>query len=276
MLLEEVADAIAIDPQNKPYFDTNNRMPVQTEVSCYCSSLVSIVYKESNENEYGKRMELHLAHFSVKEYLLSDRIDHQLAYFFEESIAKQSMAELCVSYSLQFGELNSKKLEHRQQVRNALDAFPLAEYSARYWPRYARKAVNSNLLNKLAMDFFLGQADVLISWLRLYDPDVPGAAWQDLNPVRHKKHALSLYHASLEGLVSIVNELLMYDVEVNAQGGRYGNALQAASLGGHDGIVQTLLDHGAEVNGQGGDYGNASQASSSKNDRKRKMRDMNV
>ena len=47
--------------------------------------------------------------------------------------------------------------------------------------------------------------------------------------------------------------LLDKGAEVNAQGGGYGNALQAASSGGHETVVQMLLDKGAEVNAQGGD-----------------------
>ncbi|PKK42316.1 hypothetical protein CI102_12421, partial [Trichoderma harzianum] len=46
----------------------------------------------------------------------------------------------------------------------------------------------------------------------------------------------------------------------NAQGGYYGNALQAAAQQGHDKIVQMLLDKGANVNAQGGEYGNALEA----------------
>jgi hypothetical protein len=38
-----------------------------------------------------------------------------------------------------------------------------------------------------------------------------------------------------------------------AQGGFYGNALQAASTKGHDGIAQLLLGSGVDVNVQG-DY----------------------
>jgi ankyrin repeat protein len=56
--------------------------------------------------------------------------------------------------------------------------------------------------------------------------------------------------------------LLEKGAEVNAQGGRYGNALQAASSRGHVEIVQRLLEKGAEVNAQGGRYANALQAAS--------------
>ena len=55
----------------------------------------------------------------------------------------------------------------------------------------------------------------------------------------------------------VVKTLLDAGAEVNAQGGYYGNALQAASVGGDEQVVKTLLDAGAEVDAQGGHYGNA-------------------
>jgi len=68
--------------------------------------------------------------------------------------------------------------------------------------------------------------------------------------------------ASLLGLIFVVEDLCAEGAEVNAQGGDFGNALQAASEGGHDQVVQILLDKGAEVNAQGGYYSNALQAAS--------------
>jgi ankyrin repeat protein len=60
-----------------------------------------------------------------------------------------------------------------------------------------------------------------------------------------------------------VHLLLENRADVNAPGGRYGNALQAASYRGHIEIVQLLLENKADVNAQGGEYGNALQAASS-------------
>src|SRR5262249_7066859 len=68
--------------------------------------------------------------------------------------------------------------------------------------------------------------------------------------------------AHLRGNEKVVELLLSKGAEVNAQGGEYGNALQAASRTGNEKVVELLLSKGAEVNAQGGGYGNALQAAS--------------
>jgi hypothetical protein len=72
----------------------------------------------------------------------------------------------------------------------------------------------------------------------------------------------ALQAASYHGHSATVQQLLEKGANVNAQGGRYGNALQAASYCGDRAIVQLLLEKGADVNAQGGGYGNALQAAS--------------
>jgi len=72
----------------------------------------------------------------------------------------------------------------------------------------------------------------------------------------------ALQAASLGGYEKIVELLLNQGADVNAQGGHYSSALQAASYGGHEKIVELLLNDGADANTQGGEYGNALQAAS--------------
>jgi len=43
----------------------------------------------------------------------------------------------------------------------------------------------------------------------------------------------------------VVRLLLDKGADVNAQGGSFGNALQAASENGHEAVVRLLLDEGA-------------------------------
>jgi hypothetical protein len=64
------------------------------------------------------------------------------------------------------------------------------------------------------------------------------------------------------GRHNVVELLLGKGADVNAQGGDYGNTLQAASAEGHNKIVKLWLSAGADANVQGEDYGNALQAAS--------------
>ncbi|USP80370.1 hypothetical protein yc1106_07644 [Curvularia clavata] len=71
-----------------------------------------------------------------------------------------------------------------------------------------------------------------------------------------------LYVAAEKGASVLSRMLLDKGANVNAQGGHYGNALQAASAEGHKDIVTLLLERGANVNAQGGFYSNALYAAS--------------
>ena len=72
-----------------------------------------------------------------------------------------------------------------------------------------------------------------------------------------------LYYACYCGLSRSALILVTGGTDVNAQGGNYGNALQAAALIGDEQILKLLLEAGADVNAEGGVYGNALQAAAS-------------
>ncbi|KAK3658799.1 hypothetical protein LTR56_001670 [Elasticomyces elasticus] len=71
-----------------------------------------------------------------------------------------------------------------------------------------------------------------------------------------------LYRESCEGSAGRVRALLEEGADVNARGGKYGNALQAASYKGRTEIVEALSEHSADVNARGGQFGTALHAAS--------------
>ncbi|KAJ7483618.1 ankyrin repeat-containing domain protein [Mycena latifolia] len=73
----------------------------------------------------------------------------------------------------------------------------------------------------------------------------------------------ALQAASVNGCKhNVVQLLIEKGADVNAEGGAHRNALQAASLNGPESVVHLLIKKGADVNAQGGQHGNALQAAS--------------
>tara|TARA_R110002003_G_scaffold37_3_gene2136 strand:- start:1533 stop:1907 length:375 start_codon:yes stop_codon:yes gene_type:complete len=70
----------------------------------------------------------------------------------------------------------------------------------------------------------------------------------------------ALLWAAQHGQEATVQKPLGERADVNANGGQYGNALQATAQGGDEQVVKLLLDKGTDVNAHGGHYSNALQA----------------
>ncbi|KAG9240039.1 hypothetical protein BJ878DRAFT_469094 [Calycina marina] len=251
--MEEMVEVIAIDTEQSQ-FNSENRLPDPRDLLTICSSLVTTI-SVTTEGDYGNShqiTELRLAHFSVKEYLISDRIRTGTVFQYDiQSRGEEEIAQSCLKYLLHFqrGVLTSGNL----------NTFPLALYAAEHWCRHFRALKAPDQASKLTMQLF--QGDAFQNWIRLCDPD------SDFERTNMKKNIRSiaspLYYTSREGLFEPVSLLLEKGADVNAQGGYYGNALQAASLGGHEAVAALLLEKGADVNAQnGGIYGNALQAAS--------------
>ncbi|KAJ5706534.1 NACHT nucleoside triphosphatase [Penicillium malachiteum] len=211
-------------------FNIKRRLFCETDVLRYCPSLVTVI----NASE----KELHLAHFSVKEYLL-EQDD------FKTTNASISITRTCLSY---LTDINGS---HRV-IRLG---FPMAKYAAEVWTGHAALVQNSKDIIQVVVAFLETEA-TFQRWARLYQAD---RAWDgDPGPPRGSR----LYYACFHGLVAPARDLIDKGADVNTRGGEYGNALQAASLGGHQEIVKLLLEKGADVNTQGGYFSNALQAAS--------------
>lgn len=249
LTIDEAVDAIAVDIAISPRFNLKHRMPVPMEIASYCSSLVVLTVNDQGNG--GGKLELQLAHLSVKDYLLSNRLQQNCAKHFEEATARASIAQVCLAYLLELDEI--------LPIEKLRQSYWLAQYSAQYWMDHAAVGESgSKNVCALTAEFFYSER-ARINCYGLYNPDRP---WSRAGIQDQYDIAPALYYASLGGLYFSVQMLLDKNADVNAQGGRCGNALQAASSRGHDKIVQLLLDKNADINAQGGLYGNALYAAS--------------
>ncbi|KAJ4243331.1 hypothetical protein NW762_014817 [Fusarium torreyae] len=224
--LAEAKEVIAtqIDDESQG-FDVKRRLFCNSDVSAYCPSLVMVVH--------ATHKELHLAHFSVKEYLLRDNQ-------FKIAIASTSITRTCLTYLTDI---------HKETEQD----FPMARYAAEIWTGYAVLSQASEDIARATVRF-LEDEETFQRWARLYQPD---RDWdRDPGPPRGSR----LYYACFVGLVLPARDLIGKGADVNAQGGEYGNALQATAYRGDEEIARLLLDKGADVNAQGGEYDNALQA----------------
>ncbi|OWY50036.1 HET-like protein [Alternaria alternata] len=114
--VEEVAEVVAIDVARDPAFDRDEVLEDPLEALNICSSLVTITTNEVDRRSGSAQRIVALAHYSVQEYLVSDRI--------RQGSAKQ--------YSMQ--EALQQPLEEE-----TLQVFALARYSAEFWSSHLRK-----------------------------------------------------------------------------------------------------------------------------------------
>src|SRR6266851_7917102 len=239
--VKELAEVFAIDfdveTSGVPKFDPNWRhSDAETAVLSACSTLVAVV------NVNGKKV-VQFSHFSVREYLTSDRIADSPPISHFHILLKPAhtlLAKTCLSILLQLDYGIDKT-----RIRN----FPLAWYAAEHWYDHARfEDVSSDVRD--AMDcLFDKNKPHFAAWLWLYDVD--HSRRRDDDPP-HPTHpdAVPLYYAALCGLHNLSERLLdahPEDVNVNARDGRHVTPLLASLNSGHPDIALLLLERGADM-----------------------------
>ena len=238
MSLVEFAEVITIDVEGDPEVDVERRLGDPQDLLTICSSLVSTVYKQV----HGEVKEaLQFAHFSVREYLGSPRLqDGKFAV--QEIRANTFIAESCIVYLRQFDQLRSS-LEDCS-VPEISKRYPLAEYAATYWDQHARDAGEGGNIISRSKEFFQSEGYALPIWLKLSEWHFP-----ELFDVQGKREPLNC--ASALDLPKTMRFLIVAGADVNSRNPKSGRTpLMAASYKGRDyaEIVQLLLEHGAEVN----------------------------
>jgi ankyrin repeat protein len=261
--VEEVAEVVALEIEREPAFEPDEILEDPLDALKICSSLVTIPRLDVERSKRWKRLfadedgfspDIVLAHYSVKEYLISDRICQDLApkYSINESRCNALIAERCLKYLLRF----QNQIPFDADKDNVSRIYKLAQYSAVFWMEHVVRAkTNVTSLQTSIMELFSGAGTAYLTWVMLYEPIQPqGAYW----PTDLGRVPAPLYYASLAGMTDIVALLL-----ANETGGRFHSALQAASVDGHAKIAERLMQAGANVNAEDGSYDSALQAASS-------------
>ncbi|PVH91815.1 hypothetical protein DM02DRAFT_663579 [Periconia macrospinosa] len=131
--IDEVAEVVAIDVKRDPAFDHNEILSEPLDALNICSSVVIITVDNDNKWEDSPSRIVALAHYSVKEYLVSDRIwtGKAAKYGMRDNACHDAIARSCLGYLLQFQQL--------ELDLECLSTFRLARYSAEFWISHTQK-----------------------------------------------------------------------------------------------------------------------------------------
>ena len=237
---EELAEVLAIDfaapahggvPQLNPNWRWTD---YQQAVLSTCSSLITIV-------DDGDSQVVQFSHFSVKEYLTSNRLARSSLdvsrYHIALEPAHAVLAQACLGVLL--------RLDHRV-IGDNIDETPLVGYASQHLLDHARFEEVALHIRDAMEYFFDADKPHWTAWSRVQKIDVR-RRW--FAPFVGADDALPLYYASLGGFYDLVEHLIGKRPEcVNARGGQMAAPLVAALHGKYFRIAELLHRHGADVN----------------------------
>ena len=271
--VEELAEILVLDYDGADggtpgVIEDWRREDRQESVFSTCSSLITLV-------DDGDSRVIQFSHFSVKEFLTSDRLaaskEDLSDFHITPEPAHTTLAQACLGILLQ--------LDGSSDYVRFYRSFPLAGYASRHWVEHAQFGTVSSRIADGLRRLFDSSSPHFSTWLQVYGVD---SNWQSFGTIR-TDHGLGspLYYASLCGFRDLAAHIIaQHPEQVNARGGlnftplaaalykkhfdvaellyRQGAAvditgfcsrtpLQAASSDGHVDVVRWLLEHGADA-----------------------------
>ena len=254
--VDELAEILALD------FDAGkDEIPVlnrdwrwdneQQGVLATCSSLIVVV--DSYDNLRKKTRVVQFAHFSVKEFLTSDRLVEIKANISRFHIrlepAHTIIAQSCLAILLQSDH------DDRAKITSALST-----YAAQNWVEHANFG-NVSLRIKYGMRRLFDPAKpYFTAWLNSYDRDIKWRSFlqddSDKSTSSHLKFSplgedgapLCLYYAALCGFCDLTGYLITkYPQHIDAMTGIHKSPLVAALHNRHFRVAELLHQHGATL-----------------------------
>jgi len=234
--VKELAEVLTID------FDTSEEIPTLNEalrwedqeqaVLSACSSLITVIGIGDQDSHV-----VQFSHFSVKEFLTSDRlaISKMVASRYHHiplELAHTTMAQACLSVLLRFDS-------HIDEA--SIKDFPLAEYAAEHFGDHAEfRGVLSHIRD--GADALLdADRSHFAAWVWMSPPSqirTRNRQWLDIPP---------LYYVAARGYRGLVDCLVSKRPDDANARGKYGTPLHAALDGVHAEIAQLLLGYCVDV-----------------------------
>ena len=232
--VEEVAELLAFEFKAEgavPKYRTDWRPNDQVEaVLSTCSSLISII----DDNDFQV---VQFSHFSVKEFLMSNRLGDYSHYQILPRPAHTILAQACLGCLLHLDAHDDDKI---------VKGFPLAEYAARHWITHAQFEDVASFVKGGMETLFDCDKPHFGAWVGTYNMD------EEPSSESPSKIPTPLYYSSLCGFSALVEHLsTKHPQQVNAIGGKYKFPLLAALVGKHIKVAEILLERGANVDIRG-------------------------
>jgi ankyrin repeat protein len=235
--LEELAEVLALDfdeaSEGIPKLNADWRREDQEQaVLSTCSSLITVVH-------VGRSRVVQFSHFSVKEFLTSDRLAAAIGDLSFHHIplgpAHTILAQACLGVLL--------RLDDSPAQPSSLEL-----YAAQYWFDHALFENVSSRVKEGMESLFDRDKPHFVRWIRIHDIANDAWALADGQTRPEQVDAAPMYYAALCGFHDVVEKLIRGHPEhVNSRGGACGTALHAAARRNHVKVGQSLLEHGAQV-----------------------------
>ena len=247
--VDELAEVLALDfdeaKEGIPALKKDWRWDDQRQgVLSTCSSLIVIVNSKSSKTQV-----VQFAHFSVKEFLTSDRLANLKAdisrFHIHLEPAHTVLAQACLAILL-----------HSDYNGVAKSCSPLSDYAASNWVDHAQFENVSSRVEDGMRRLFDPDKPYFKAWLRSYNIDTIWWSFdQDRDrsplppastPSSEANASLCLYYAALCGFRDLTTHLIAeYPQHVNARVGHNQSPLAAALYNRHFQVADLLHQHGA-------------------------------
>lgn len=231
LTVDELIDGIAVELGDDPKFNEDSRLMGEEDIRHICPGFI-----EMDMLPGGKTI-VRIAHYSVQEYLESDRIRQSGVARFgvERADANTQVACTCLIYLMDV----LRPYTFPDFDNEISPKYPFAEYAATHWPGHYHDGKGTEAhLHQLTVQLVHDRLGALVSWIFNPGPYFP----VDIEP----NYPSPLVFASIFGLDRVV-QVLLSECGSTGRSDVDENALLAAAAKGHPTTIQLLLDGGADI-----------------------------